>query len=488
MSIVFNHDASLAAIANDANWQAFLLRVDDLPAPAINSTFANTTTAQVSERGWRLMGQRFTPDGFIFQSLITDKVKDRKFPSGLDVMAVFGSPVALDTLTATGETKYAHYPEQMAMLQGLVKGSPEAQWLYRFYSGWLYSFIPQVLPKDAAYPPYMRTTAWNYKEMNSALGSWAELKHDTVLYAKMPEGLGGGGPPMSGPAPAYAEPNPEVFYRLAFLANTLEMGLTARYGFVLAGEPSIASNGDFPLADQLTHLRGLAEKLQKIGDVAVRELQGQALTADDYDAIQACLELKECLDHGFYSRDAPKPDPIPVVAAVSGMEDKLLEAGVGELGRIYVAVPLEGKLEIAQGGVFSYYEFIQPRADRLTDEAWRQKLASNPPALPAWSAQFTLTGGKPADVLAFRIGDVYVLTKEGYTPPLNVRSEPSKTASVLIKLDAEEYLTIVDGPVTNKDGVWWKVQVEMGDHTLGWVLENQSWYMRSTPFTQPEAQ
>ena len=48
-----------------------------------------------------------------------------------------------------------------------------------------------------------------------------------------------------------------------------------------------------------------------------------------------------------------------------------MEAAVGYLNRIYVVVPLGDKLQIAQGGVFTYYEFLQPRNDRLTDEAWR---------------------------------------------------------------------------------------------------------------------
>ena len=87
-------------------------------------------------------------------------------------------------------------------------------------------FQAQIEPKGVAFPAFMQTPAWRYKEINSMLSSWAELKHDTILYAKMPEGLGGGGPPTSAPAPAYVEPNPNLYYRLAFAARSMYDGLS----------------------------------------------------------------------------------------------------------------------------------------------------------------------------------------------------------------------------------------------------------------------
>ena len=92
----------------------------------------------------------------------------------------------------------------------------------------------------------MGTEAWAYKDLNSALGSWAELKHDTALYTKMPESAGGGGPPSSGPAPGYIEANPEVFYRLAYVAETIAAGLTERGMMITLAEPE-PGDFDYPL-------------------------------------------------------------------------------------------------------------------------------------------------------------------------------------------------------------------------------------------------
>jgi hypothetical protein len=129
----------------------------------------------------------------------------------------------------------------------------------------------------------------------------------------------------------------------------------------------------------------------------------------------------------------------------------------------------------------SYYEFSQPRSDRLTDQAWRERLAQNSVQSPVWAAQFLLPGGKPVDVLAFRIGDVYVITEEGGNPPLNMRSGPSRSQNAISKLETGTYLTIVDGPVKNADGTWWKVHPELFEAEDGWVLENPQWFERSHP-------
>lgn|GEM_PF-428318 len=493
MEQVFGPVPVLSDLMDENQWQEFLGKTEQLPAPKIDSTFASFSAAQEASRDWRFMGQRFTLDGFIFQNMIFDKVgtlqEPRGFPSGLDVAAAFGSPQALEALDAAGETRYVNFSEQMNFVRKIVNEQPEAEWHNRFYSAWLYAFRPQVSPKDSSFPPYMRTIAWGYKDVNSLLGSWAELKHDTVLYAKMPEGKGGGGPPTSGLAPAYVEPNPNVFYRLAYPAASLYEGLSpyiATWDDKGWGETPSSNDWTPPLIFYNHHhqLGNLAEYFNKFGEIAERELKGEALTQEDYGVIQTCLELKDCKDHGLYTDNPPEMDPFPVIAAVSGYQDSVLEAGVGYLNRIYVAVPLEGKLEIAQGGVFSYYEFTQPRTNRLTDQAWIEMLETNPPAAPAWTSLFVLPGGQPTDALAFRVGDVYILTEKGYTPPLNMRAGPSTSEAVLRKLDRPFYLTIKDGPVKNSEGTWWKIELydwsENGGPTEGWVVENQEWFIRST--------
>src|SRR5690606_21157351 len=68
---------------------------------------------------------------------------------------------------------------------------------------------------------------------------------------------------------------------------------------------------------------------------------------------------------------------------------QVLEEGVGRIFEIYVVAPIEGRLVLTKGGVFSHYEFVQPLSDRLTDEAWQAMLdEGNTPPLAEWTNSF----------------------------------------------------------------------------------------------------
>ena len=493
MADVYGETYTFSDLKDETQWKEFLSRVGSLPAPKINSTFASFSFVQEKSRDWRFMGQVFTLDGFIFQNLVFDKVgsmnKPRYFPSGLDVAAVFGSQTAYELQEQSGATDYENYAEQVQAMQEIVNQQPQAEWTNRFYSAWLYAFLPQVETKDASLPPLMQSRAWTYKEMNSMLGSWAELKHDTILYAKMPEAAGGGGPPLSDSTPSYVEANPEVFYRLAYAAKMLHYRLypiVQNWEYMGYHEWPSAANWSIVFREYFDFLGSLSNQFLQMGDLAVKELNHEEIEREEMYGIYACLTLKEChADHYGENRNDP-PDPIPVIAAVAGAKNSILEAGVGQLNRIYVAVPLEGKLQIAQGGVFSYYEFIQPRDQRLTDEEWRQMLEDNLAYLPEWVSEFVLPGGTVHNELGFHVGDVLIVNEAGGDPPLNQRAEPTTSSEVINKFETGQFLFIIDGPVSNSEGTWWKVTDEYvnwrevgEDVEAGWIFQNPDWFERS---------
>jgi hypothetical protein len=484
MDVVYGNSVTYQGLADEGCWGEFLSRAGELPAPQINSLFVTSTVELAPEVGWRFMGQRFTLDGFIFQNLIFDKVQPqadgtrREFPSGLDVMAAFGSAPALESLDDTGATTFPNYSDQMDAMHEAVQDQPEGQWLGRFYDSWLYSFIPVLTTKAEAYPAYMQTAAWGYKDLNAALGSWAELKHDTILYSKMPEGAGGGGPPTSEPAPSYVEPNPLAFYRMAYMTRSLAGGMQAR---LIEYPPlDIVIESDIRLDYYLQGMDDLGDRLETLGDIAAKELAGEAPDDEESAVITRCLGLIECLnqDTGYNVPTSEMPK-LPVIAAVSGAQNSVLEVGVGGIDRLYVVVPLEGQPQVAQGGVFSYYEFLQPRDQRLTDEEWRAMLADgSAPPLPAWAANFVLAGGQPAESLRFRVGDVYLITEAG--ADLNLRDNPSLQGAVILQLNAGEYVEIVGGPVEADGYTWWNVHYfDFAQEPSGWVVEDAEWFERS---------
>jgi hypothetical protein len=69
-------------------------------------------------------------------------------------------------------------------------------------------------------------------------------------------------------------------------------------------------------------------------------------------------------------------NPAALIADVATDPDsgQVLEEGTGMLNHIYVVVPIDGKLVLAMGSIFTCYEFPWPMSDRLTDEAWRAML------------------------------------------------------------------------------------------------------------------
>src|SRR5262249_46385749 len=66
----------------------------------------------------------------------------------------------------------------------------------------------------AAYPEAMRTREWALKTVNTQLASWAQLRHDTVLYAKQSYT---GVPACSYPA-GFVEPLPQFWERFRTMA------------------------------------------------------------------------------------------------------------------------------------------------------------------------------------------------------------------------------------------------------------------------------
>ena len=92
-------------------------------------------------------------------------------------------------------------------------------WESSIYNLWL-KMIRSLSPPDPAsretLPLFMQTSGWGLEKMNTQLSSWAELRHDNLLYAK--QSYSGGGSCIY-PC-GYVEPIPE-FYRI--LKRTAEV-------------------------------------------------------------------------------------------------------------------------------------------------------------------------------------------------------------------------------------------------------------------------
>jgi hypothetical protein len=387
---VFGANPDLQAFADDARLAQFNEAARQLPPPQVNSMWVWIwEDREEATQGFRFMGQRFTLDQYVFGQLIWRRVgteqQPRGMPLALDFFAALGSDEALSILEAQGEAEYANYTEQMNKVRAEVAGLELDSWTQNLYWAWLYAFQPLIEPKDARFPVFMQTQAWTRKDLHTALGSWTELKHDTILYAKQVLAeLGGGGPEE--PPRGYIEPNPEAFARLQALAQMTVSGLESRG---LLSDTTRANMEN--LIDLLEFLKTRAEM----------ELNGQPLSDDDYWRIKymggeleaLTIASSDCEGESQPDcRDLQDQHAAVVADVATGLlpDGSLaaLEEGVGQPTEIFVVLPDE-PLRVAAGAVFTYYEFYVPPAERMNDEEWQALVTSGEtPDRPGWTDEF----------------------------------------------------------------------------------------------------
>jgi hypothetical protein len=297
-------------------------------------------------------------------------------------MAVLGSGRAYEILDKVyNETHYANYTKQVDSLKQQFAALGADDWTQNLYWCWLYCLLALLNEKGDGYPSFMKSQAWVDKELNTSLGSWAELRHDTILYAKQSYTMLATSIMMP-PAPpkGYVEPNPELYGRLASLTAMTIDGLSSR-GLLLDA-----------FGDRLTRLKDLLTSLKSISE---KELTGTKLSQDDYDTIRYVGgTLEGITTFPPEIKDAITSDADTKMAVIADVHtdvntEKVLEEGVGNPYHIYVAVPIDGQLTVTEGAAFSYYEFKQPMSDRLTDEKWQDMLKDGKgPDAPGWTKSF----------------------------------------------------------------------------------------------------
>ncbi len=354
--------------------------------------------------GFRLMGQRFVPDSYMMGKLVWPTVGEptrsgmftcvrspggpiRGFPRGLDVMAVLGSKRAREVLTELGDDAYGNRPRNLTYAQALAALIEEygklsdRDWNRNLYWSWLYALKPLLAEYGDGYPTFMTTKAYRTRLMTAALASWAQLRHDTILYAKQSYTIGREAyfrPPVQG----YVEPLPEFYARLLALARMTNRGLT---------EMKVL---DAAARARLDALEKLLERLLAISE---KELADKPLSEDDYDFIG---NFGEHLEGVVVAKEGGAAMKTTLIADVHTDQNsrEVLEEGTGyvDLG-VFVYRQPDGRLVLGAGPVLSYYEFRHPMNDRLTDEKWRGLLAStDAPAAPEWTRPYTSTRARYA--------------------------------------------------------------------------------------------
>lgn len=322
--------------------------------------------------GFRFMGQRFTIDGAIMQQLIYSNVGEngaglcRMLPDVLDVPAALGSDMALRILEERGAADYAGYSENMNQLREDLAQDNAALWTASLYANWLNTLRPLLDAKGEGYPMFMQSEEWLKKDLECFAGSFTELKHDTILYSKQVIAEMGGDYNEVDDR-GYVEPEPLVYARFARLADLTAQGLK-EYGMLSSTDE-----------ENLSRLAYIANQLL---DISNKELRDEVLTGEEYDFIESYGGNLEHFwfeavkgENGSGNIISSQEYPAAIVVDIAAdPEGEALEAATGNPSAIYVVVKVDGKLKIARGSVYSFYQFTWPLEDRLTDSKWRQMM------------------------------------------------------------------------------------------------------------------
>ncbi len=356
-----------------------------------------------------LLGQRFALDSYVmsqlvFDRLIVDGVKVwRAFPCGLDVMAALGNDRAMTHLEE--ELTMYGYHDNLGQLRDHVAGLGEGIWTQSMYNGWLDAIRAlSVASTEPGFPQCMRTAAWADKTLHTQLASWAQLRHDTLLYVKQSyTGL-----PVCEYPDGYVEPYPQFYLRLNRYA---QLGYELFKGLVVHGEASLMRE---TALSYYLHLQQVADRLQTMAE---KELLLEPFSEEEI------LFLKEIVvsqrsDHecgwtskewdGWYAKlfpwysernllDYNQTNPYVVAQIHTNPNTQfilppgVLHVGTGPVATIMMIADTDEGQTIYVGPGLTYYEFIEEGypPQRLSNREWSQRLlGESPPAPPSWTQSF----------------------------------------------------------------------------------------------------
>jgi hypothetical protein len=334
-----------------------------------------------------LLGQRFILDGYITGNVVYDKIKYngadvlRMLPSSLDVLFALGNDAAAQLLEP--ELTQFHYAANLAGLRYLIDSYDESYWTSSVFCAWL-GLIRALNPPGArdTLPPFMQTAAWWQEKMNTQLASWAQLRHDNILYAKQPYTVGW----ICSYPESFVEPNPVFYSRLGSFARAAAIGF-----------------GELPrAAGYFNMLAGVADTLAAI---STKELRGGDLTAQERSFLRSML-LVENMCGTRYTGWYPEllygqeftvggNDSIVdyIVADIhtsptdefGGAVGWVQHVGTGPVELAVVVASSPGGAPMAYiGPVQVYYEHLASGFKRITDEEWAFLSKVAPTLRPDW--------------------------------------------------------------------------------------------------------
>ncbi|MDD9941597.1 MAG: DUF3160 domain-containing protein [Myxococcales bacterium] len=352
----------------------------------VNGGVVETLPLNVS---FAFLGQRYALDSHVFSNLVHDRVGGRWLPDPLDAaFAALGNNQAGQLLT--DQLEQHNYAPDLASMRILADEHPDGYWessLYTLWLGALRTLSPPgtVAPQDGL-PTVATTEAWGRRVLNTQLGSWSQLRHDTLLYVKQSYTVG----TVCEFPDAYVDPYPQFFEALVRFAKR---GTDLVAGLELAQESGYLAQ---LIPSYFQQLASVAATLQ---EMAEHQRTGTPHSAEHLSFINDVVKVSgggsgpPSLE-GWYGRLFMESDRAleydPIIADVHtdpGGEERpprVLHVATGSPRLMVVMVDSCSGPRLYAGPVFSYHETAPEGLDRITDEEWKARVDAEAQPSPPW--------------------------------------------------------------------------------------------------------
>ncbi len=336
-----------------------------------------------------LLPSIYTLDAFIFDELITHTERSetvgsrehpRLLPVGMDIMAAFASGEARKILIEElKEGRFENYERRLNEVARKMKQFSQTVWDQNIYQTWLDTLNTLIKDPPDRSPEFTKTKGWKRKQLNTALGSWVNLRYETIGWVEQvaaESGEGGYERLNIGLPRGYVEPNPMFFKKL----DDGFQRMCEKFRQVIKN-PELND----AVVERINKYR---KHLNALEVIARKEIDKEMLTDEEYGEIfyigrtiehfiLVMNSLNTQQDEGGGLRNFDSIRKI-VDVQVNPSGARLYEA-LGFVNEINVAVPYYGRKQIVKGPIYSYYEFVSP--ELLDSERWRRM---DKPKLPVW--------------------------------------------------------------------------------------------------------
>ena len=378
------------------------MKKDKLGLPKIEGEAVNQGTGNkelfIKSPQFCFMGQRYTVDSEILET--TAWYPERPMPNAVDIAFTLGSSAAVEILRKDIDAYGLKLTEKLEKSREILNSTPRELYDNTLYHGWLRS-LSTLFPDDKTadnkhIPEFMKTKAWEFCKLNTFLGSYAQLKHDTILYSK-PSYQDGACFFPSG----YIEPNPLFFNEMKKLGKKA----TDVLGTMKTKNRQL-KNGWVSYFDVFSNICGLLEKM------AQKETSQEPFTDDEnrfikqtlsvvYDEFGGCGPSITYLDGWYYRLFYNRDNATEFKAEIADIANypfgnKALYLATAMVNYGIFAVKCDGSLQLFIGPTYQCYQFTWPMTDRLTDERWESLYGDEyKEKVMEWTTPYLVSGVKP---------------------------------------------------------------------------------------------